>query len=79
MHYRDYARALLLGTTLDDKLTVLKNVDYTASLELFELPQNPGRSNSLKFDNQQVKFPRNTSFHLEEKRGLALHFFANHE
>ena len=29
--------------------------------------------------NQQVKFPRSASFHLEEKRGLALHFFANHE
>ena len=79
MHYRELARILLEGTSLEDKLIPIKNIDYTESLELFSLPENPGRSKSLKFDNQQVKFPKNTSFHLEEKRGLALHFFANHE
>lgn len=79
MHYREYARILLEGSSLEDKLIPLKNIDYTESTLLFELPENPGRSEKLKFDNQQVKFPRNTSFHLEEKRGLALHFFANHE
>lgn len=79
MHYREYARILLEGASLEDKLIPLKNIDYTESLTAFELPKNPGRSERLKFDNQQVKFPKNTSFHLEEKRGLALHFFANHE
>ena len=79
MHYREYARILLEGASLEDKLISLKNIDYTESLVHYELPENPGRSNVLRFDNQQVKFPRNTSFHLEEKRGLALHFFANHE
>ncbi|MDO9341135.1 MAG: DUF455 family protein [Bacteroidales bacterium] len=79
MHYREYARILLEGAGLEDKLITLKNVDYSSSVALYELPENPGRSNALKFDNQQVKFPKNTSFHLEEKRGLALHFFANHE
>jgi uncharacterized ferritin-like protein (DUF455 family) len=79
MHYREYARILLEGASLEDKLIPLKNIDYTECVDLYELPINPGRSNQLKFDNQQVKFPRNTSFHLEEKRGLALHFFANHE
>lgn len=79
MHYREYARILLEGASLEDKLISLKNIDYTESVASYELPENPGRSNTLRFDNQQVKFPRNTSFHLEEKRGLALHFFANHE
>ncbi|MFA6236785.1 MAG: DUF455 family protein [Bacteriovorax sp.] len=79
MHYREIARILLEGGSLEDKLLPLKNVDFTESTSGYELPENPGRSNRLKFDNQQVKFPRNTSFHLEEKRGLALHFFANHE
>ena len=79
MHYREYARILLEGASLDDKLITLKNIDFTESVKFYELPENPGRSNQLKFDNQQIKFPRNTSFHLEEKRGLALHFFANHE
>lgn len=79
MHYREYARLLLEGASLEDKLIALKDVDYTPSLVAYDLPVNPGRSELLKFDNQQVKFPKNTSFHLEEKRGLALHFFANHE
>jgi uncharacterized ferritin-like protein (DUF455 family) len=79
MHYRDYARVLLEGASLDDKLILLKNVDYTPSVIEYALPLNPGRSSQLSFDNQQIKFPKNTSFHLGEKRGLALHFFANHE
>jgi len=79
MHYQEFARTLLEGASLEDKLIAIKNIDYTESLAQYELPENPGRSNQLKFDNQQVKFPRNTSFHLEDKRGLALHFFANHE
>ncbi len=79
MHYREYARILLEGASLEDKLIHLKDIDYTESTTQYLLPENPGRSKQLKFDNQQVKFPKNTSFHLEEKRGLALHFFANHE
>lgn len=79
MHYREYARILLEGSTLEDKLIPLKNIEFTESLDPYELPVNPGRGERLKFNNEQVKFPRNTSFHLEEKRGLALHFFANHE
>ena len=79
MHYREFARILLEGASLEDKLIPLKNIDFTKSLDPYDLPNNPGRSKQLKFDNQQVKFPKNTSFHLAEKRGLALHFFANHE
>jgi uncharacterized ferritin-like protein (DUF455 family) len=79
MNYREYARILLEGSTLEDKLIPLKNIEYTESLEAYELPDSPGRCKKLEFNNEQVKFPRNTSFHLEDKRGLALHFFANHE
>jgi uncharacterized ferritin-like protein (DUF455 family) len=79
MHYRELARILLEGTGLDEKLISLKNIDFTESQDSYLLPENPGRCEKLKFDNQQVKFPKNTSFHLKEKRGLALHFFANHE
>ena len=79
MHYREYARILLEGSSLEDKLIPLKDVEFTESLNPYELPINPGRTTRLQINNEQVKFPRNTSFHLEEKRGLALHFFANHE
>ena len=79
MHYRDCALSMLGGSNLEDKLISLKDIEYTSIQMNFDLPTNPGRSSRLSFDNQQIKFPRNTSFHLEEKRGLALHFFANHE
>lgn len=79
MNYREFARILLEGSTLEDKLIPLKNVEYEQSTQEYSLPENPGRIERLKFNNEQVKFPRNTSFHLEDKRGLALHFFANHE
>lgn len=79
MHYREYARHILEGTTLEDKLLSSKDLEFTADLSLYELPANPGRVTKLQFNNEQTKFPRTASFHLEEKRGLALHFFANHE
>jgi uncharacterized ferritin-like protein (DUF455 family) len=79
MNLRAYARQILEGESLEDKLLSSKDLVYDDSLVLYELPKNPGRTKRLEFNNEQVKFPRNTSFHLEEKRGLALHFFANHE
>ena len=79
MHYREYAKQILEGDSLEDKLLSSKDLDLSESLILYELPTNPGRIKKLEFNNEQVKFPRSTSFHLEDKRGLALHFFANHE
>jgi uncharacterized ferritin-like protein (DUF455 family) len=79
MHYREYARQILEGESLEDKLLSSKDLEFDDTIILYELPKNPGRTKRLEFNNEQVKFPRNTSFHLEEKRGLALHFFANHE
>lgn len=79
MHYRDFAKTVLEGENLEDKLLSSKDVELTERLEDYELPVNPGRTKRLEFNNEQVKFPRSASFHLEEKRGLALHFFANHE
>jgi uncharacterized ferritin-like protein (DUF455 family) len=79
MHYREYARLLLEGGNIADKLHSSKGLDFSPSTLDYELPTNPGRSERLIFDNEQVKFPRAASFHLEDRKGLALHFFANHE
>lgn len=79
MHYREYARLLLEGGELADKLHPAKDLDFSASVTEYELPKNPGRNERLKFQEEQVKFPRAASFHLDDKKGLALHFFANHE
>lgn len=79
MHYHDFAKTLLLGTTLEDKLFSEKNIDYTQSNLDFILPKEPGRVERYQFNNETVKFPKRTSFHLDEKRAVAIHFFANHE
>lgn len=79
MHYREYAQQILEGENLSDKLLSSKEIIFSENLELYTIPENPGRTHRLIFNNEQVKFPRSASFHLEERRGLALHFFANHE
>lgn len=79
MNYRQYARQILEGESIDDKLLSSKDLTITPILEHYILPESPGRVNRLKFNNDQVKFPRSASFHLDEKKALALHFFANHE
>ncbi|MBY0412867.1 MAG: ferritin-like domain-containing protein, partial [Bdellovibrionales bacterium] len=82
MHYREYARTILEGSSIEDKLLPAKDLDLSerpGHIVDYDLPNNPGRTTKLAFNNEQVKFPRSASFHLEEKRGLALHFFANHE
>jgi len=80
MHYREWAQQLLMGTELTEKLFQEKNLDFsTESVGSFILPRTPGRSAKLKFDNLQIKFPKRGSFHQDDRRALALHFFANHE
>jgi uncharacterized ferritin-like protein (DUF455 family) len=81
MHYKEWAQKLLLGSELEDKLLLEKNleVSFSDDYNSFSLPQNPGRVPKLQFDNKQIKFPKRGSFHQDDRRALALHFFANHE
>lgn len=81
MHYKEWAQHLLMGSGLDDKLIHEKNleVNFTDSFSSFVLPTNPGRTLKLQFNNKQIKFPKRGSFHHDDRRALALHFFANHE
>lgn len=79
MHYHEFAKTLLLGTTLEEKLYSEKNIEYNNLNLDFEMPKEPGRIDRYKFNNDPVKFPKRTSFHLDEKRAMAIHFFANHE
>jgi uncharacterized ferritin-like protein (DUF455 family) len=79
MHYHDFAKLLLLGTSLEDKLTKPTGLIYDQCNIDFEIPINPGRVQKLEFDNRKINFPKKGSFHLEEKRALSIHFFANHE
>jgi uncharacterized ferritin-like protein (DUF455 family) len=73
----DFARQILLGGTLDDKLV---SVDFDwGPWTPFELPALPGRDHRLRFSPDQLKFPKAGKLREPEKKALALHSFANHE
>lgn len=75
--YKDYFTSILEGADLDDKLQV-SDFNWDGWSE-YEIPSYPSRSDKLKFSKDQLKFPKKESLHLDEKKALALHSFANHE
>lgn len=83
MNVYDLAENILFGGNLEDKLchAKLSEVDYSKKEQpkSLVLPDLPIRSTQIKISAEQAKFPRRASFHLDEKKAMALHFFANHE
>jgi uncharacterized ferritin-like protein (DUF455 family) len=75
--YFDYAREILLGETLEQKLTNV-SIDWDTWRD-FSLPSVPGRKDKLAFSEAQMKFPKATLLNETDKKALALHSFANHE
>lgn len=79
MKLETFARTVLLGTTLEDKLKELSASD-SPSQPLTNLPATPGRPKALSLDQQaKSKFPDLSQIHHPHVRGEILHFFANHE
>lgn len=75
--YQDYAREILLGETLESKLT---NIPFQWNeWSEFPLPASPGRAGKLTFSDQQMKFPKAIHLHETDKKAMAIHSFANHE
>ena len=75
----DYAKHILYSPSLNEKLKPIKpdfKFKYSPALEH---PDFPGRSDKIKPSTKRVKFPKSDSLHLENKKALAFHFFANHE
>ncbi len=82
MKLQDYCLQLLKGPTLEDKLISSDSLDWTKKsriLDYLDMPKLPARENKIAFTSQQLKFPKAGSLHLQEKRAMALHYFANHE
>src|SRR5688500_12278533 len=77
MNSFNFARQLLLGTTLQDKL--LDTAFEWAEWQEFTLPSLPGRSDRISFSDKQFKFPKQGRLHEVDKKAMALHSFANHE
>ncbi len=79
MNLQKAAEQILFGGAIEDKLLDLSEYDLKSPLLKTSNEIIPGRDSSIQFSKEQIKFPRAGSFHLKEKRALALHFFANHE
>lgn len=77
----ELARSILIDGQLDSKLVSYKLSDISLEKrkDVVDVPINPTRSGKIKFSEEQIKFPKKGSFHVDERRALALHFFANHE
>lgn len=83
MNLKDFARTLLLGTTLEEKLVSLNpgNDPEKDPEELsapFAIPRFPGRPLHLSKPGKAT-FPSLQQLHKPTTRGEVLHFFANHE
>lgn len=81
MNAYEYARLLLESPYLADKLTTS---DIVEDLSFYKTKSGiqdlvPSREPKIQFSQDQIKFPKKGSFHLDEKKAMALHFFANHE
>lgn len=80
MNIYSYAKELLFGESLEEKLLTSNEIDlsYTDHKEI-ELPKTPGRKLNFKFSEKKMKFPKGENVSDPAKMGKALHFFANHE
>lgn len=79
MEISEYAKTILLSADLADKLVTPDGfTDRAPGIGISKLPAFPGRPKSLSLDDtRSTHFPKN--YETAEARGLALHFFANHE
>lgn len=77
VNYFDFARSILAGDELNDKL-FFEDIDWS-HWKAYELPARPGRKGKLCFSDQQMKFPKSSRLSEPEKKAMALHSFANHE
>lgn len=75
--YKDFARQILEGATLQDKL-LSSNIDWN-TWEDYTLPRSPGRKGSISFSKDRMKFPKSDTLKDSDKKAMALHSFANHE
>jgi uncharacterized ferritin-like protein (DUF455 family) len=77
MDINDYAKQLLFGDSLADKLMEAPSIKFSDRFEGL-LPNMPARNSQIAFSDEQLKFPRG-HFHLDDKKAIALSSFANHE
>ncbi|TGL92158.1 DUF455 family protein [Leptospira barantonii] len=80
MTLNEFARQVLLGPSLEDKLfiPIIPPVDVV-SLEFSDIPSLPIREKKIRTSEHKSKIPRLEQLFNEENRYITLHHFANHE
>lgn len=82
MKLSEFLKQIVFSPRIENKLlkpSIITEYDYDNLGNQDGLVLEPARSLNCKFSNARYKFPKSSSFHLKEKRGEALHYFANHE
>ncbi|NRA43801.1 MAG: DUF455 family protein [Oligoflexales bacterium] len=82
MELYEYARMILFGADLDEKLIRPAAFSDTRPGKENLIPANPRRSPLISLSKNyksKTKFPGKSSLSIPENRGRVLHFFANHE
>ncbi len=79
MRVQEFAKTILFGPSLEDKLLSTSLITDFSSFDKISIPERPARDERIDFSDKQIKFPKRSHFQDEQKRALALHFFANHE
>lgn len=81
MNITEYAKTLFYSGKLEDKLldpSAITDMSGNAEENILSTLR-PERENKIIFSQKQIKFPKKSTLHLDERKALALHFFANHE
>ena len=78
MEVQEFAKQLFFGESLNDKEFICSDISFANDSLLSSLPQSPARHKKIKMTHKNIKFPRG-HFHLDDKKAIALHSFANHE
>ncbi len=86
MELNDFARQILFGNRLDDKIVRVAELEDLAPLKdaPIDIPRFPGRPPKLHKTTklsrgEKAAFPSIHRLHIPAERGIVLHFFANHE
>jgi len=74
-----WAEQILFGKNIEDKLFIPDRISFDKTDHNLKVPSLPARSKNIEISAKSIKFPKVSSFHLKDKRIIALHAFANHE
>ncbi len=81
MEIREFARSVLLGGSLEEKLIVPAEFSDEQPEHSLRLPDSPARETAIRLDGGSggPAFPRRDALRVPAERGVAMHVFAHHE